>query len=136
MSLSVVPSVTGLPPYTDFTYLPLSPCKGGKTRHSWHNNSFSSYSLYNIKGLPSAWGVTSPVTETAHTAQETECGIIYGMNTYEVHPTWSSHDVPLFSGTLAECQSFCYKNIITFRDITNDYPFRLKIGERYGEKEK
>ena len=130
MSTFTVPCVTGLPPYTDFLCLPLSPCKGGWTRHSWHNNSFSSHSLYNIRGLLGRWGVTSPVTEVTHTAQENECAIIYHMNSYEVHPTWSRNNVPLFSGTLAECQSFCYMNIITFRVITNDYPFRLKIGEQ------
>tara|TARA_X000000368_G_C23010090_1_gene703094 strand:+ start:66 stop:245 length:180 start_codon:yes stop_codon:yes gene_type:complete len=58
------------------------------------------------------------------------------MDSYEVHPTWMMTSVPLFTGTLAECQSFCYKNIITFKEITNDYPFRLKIGEKYGAKEK
>ena len=132
MSIINVPSVTGLPPYGILTSPPSFPYRGGWACHSWHINSFSSYSLYNIWCLLGRQGVTSPVTEAAHLSRFDTCDMIYDMDSYEVHPTWSAHSVPLFTGTLAECQSFCYKNIITFKEVNpkSNYPFRLKIGEQ------
>ena len=72
MSFTIVPSVTGLPPYTDFLCLPLSPCKGGWTCHSWHSSNNSFNNIYNIRGLGWLRGVTLPVTKMAHMALDTQ----------------------------------------------------------------
>ncbi len=125
--MSTETTVTGTPTYLNF----ISPSFAIRGRGICHSRLSSKESFiiplvyWDIEGhMP----VTNPVTGVARTAREKVYAIIYSMS-YEVHPTWIDGEHAIFTGSLAECQQFCFRNLAVFNLLTTNYPFRLVIGE-------